>query len=282
MLDMSHILTGTDFSDSSSGGVRESLRIASGDASRKITVVHVTKEIKDAEGLRERIREWISALPEYASLADPEAQITVDVEQGKISAGLARCAARVGATQVIVGPLPRTFTERYLTGAIAEQLFHSIRVPVLATRQPAEGGYAHILVPIDFSESSRRALSMASSLIRNTPGAVCDDAHLDLLHVASMPGGVRASHAGRELMESVIADFEAELHDFAREEGVFDLVDRFRAVTGVVQDIIPREAQECGADLICMASGSSRGILGSTVDAVLRNVTIPLLVSPPG
>ncbi len=279
-MDLRHILTGTDFSDSSKGGVRESLRLAQASAARRVTLLHVTAEIKDAVALRQRMREWLQGIPEYTALDDPEGRVAVDLEQGRITSGLERCAARIGATQIIVGPLPRNFTERYLTGAIAEQLFHSTRVPVLATRAPATGGYRHVLVPMDFSDNSRRALAAAASLIRDCPGAAAPDARIELLHVASIPGGARTTQAGRSLFASMAQEFEEKMTEMARQEGVEDLVDGVRALQGVVQEAIPVEARKCGADLVCMSSSSSRGFFGSTVDAVLRNIDIPMLVAP--
>jgi nucleotide-binding universal stress UspA family protein len=278
MLDFSHVITGTDFSESSKGGVRESLRIISGDPSRRLTLVHVAKSIKDAGGLKGRMREWVSQLPEFNLLPDPDKQVLLDLEEGKVSVGLARSAARAGATQIIVGPLPRNILEKYLTGAVAEKLFHSanVRVPVMATRGPAEGGYRHILVPVDFSPSSRRAAAMAASFIRDSPDAVAKDARIELLHVGSNPG----IHVDKDLLASMVSEIENDLKVFASEEGLVDLVQECHALMGVVQEVIPREVESCGADLVCMGSGSGGGLLGSTVDAVLRNVNVPLLVSP--
>ena len=276
MLDFSHIISGTDFSDSSKGGVRESLRIVSGDERRRFTLVHVAKEIKDADALKRRMAQWLAELPEYSLLPDPDKQVHLDLEEGKVSVGLARSAARSGATQIIVGPLPRNILEKYLTGAVAEQLFHTTSVPVMATRHPLSGGYRHILVPVDFSPSSRRAAAMAASFIRDSPDAVAEDAHVELLHVVSMPG-IRAD---KDLLESMLLEVEGDLRAFAEAEGIADLVSKVHALTGVVQEVIPREVDGCGADLVCMGAGAGSGLLGSTVDAVLRNVKIALLVSP--
>lgn len=276
MHDLRHILTGTDFSETSKGSVRESLRLASQDPARRVTLVHVASKVTDEAELKARLRQWVEALPEYADLPDPSVQVGVEVEVGRISAALASCAQRVGATQIIVGPLTRNLMERWLTGPIAEQLFHTSDIPVLATRGPATGGYRHVLVPVDFSGHSRRAVAVAAAMLRD-PTVAAPDAHLELLHVAELPGGVHAVGARKELVSSLVGDLERQLRTFAAEEGVTDLVAHSRAVIGVVQDVIPREAHGCGADLICMASSSGGGLLGSTVDAVLRNVSLPLL-----
>lgn len=275
MHDLSHILTGTDFSESSKGAVREALRLAGGDASRRVTLVHVTRHVKDPQVLLDRLTAWAQELPEFGSLTDP-AQFKPELEIGRVSSGLARCAMRIGATQLVVGPLPRTLLERYVTGGVAEQLFHSVHIPVLATRRPVEGGYKHILVPVDFSENSHRAVSLAASLARDSSASDAA-AHLELLHVAELPGGAYGGVVRKGLANSVTVDIEKQLHAYAAERGVADLVGRVSAVVGVVQDAIPKEVKRCGADLVCMASSSSGSLLGSTADAVLRSVGVPML-----
>lgn len=275
MHDLSHILTGTDFSESSKGAVREALRLAGGDASRRVTLVHVTRHVKEPQVLLDKLSAWAQELPEFGSLKDPS-QFKPELEIGHVSSGLATCAMRIGATQLVVGPLPRTLLERYVTGGIAEQLFHSVYIPVLATRRPVEGGYKHILVPVDFTENSHRAVALAASLARDV-SASDPEAHLELLHVAELPGGAYGGGVRKGLANSMTANIEKQLHAYAAERGVADLVGRVSAVIGVVQDAIPKEVNRCGADLICMASSSSGSLLGSTADAVLRSVGIPML-----
>ncbi len=280
MIDLSHILTGTDFSETSKGAVRESLRLASGDPGRRVTLTHVTRAVKDAAALRAKLQQWVQGLPEFVNLHDPS-QVTCELEIGKVSTGLSRAAQRLGATIIVVGPLPRTLMERFLTGGVAEQLFHSASIPVLATRGPATNGYRHVLIPVDFGDGSRHAMKLASAVVKD-PTMSANNAHLDLLHVAELPGGVHAVGARKELVSSITSDFENQLERFAQEEGVDDLVERSRAVIGVVQDVITKEASACGADLICMASQNAGGLLGSTADAVLRHVQIPLLFTSLG
>ncbi len=276
MQELQHILTGTDFTESSHGAVREALRIVAGDPGRKVTVLHVAESISDAVALRAQIRQWVSELPEYADLHSPE-QVLPDLELGKVAAGLSRCAQRIGATKVVVGPRPRTFVERWFTGAIAEQLFRTTKVPVLATRAPATGGYASILVPVDFSPTSEVAVKVAMSLLQNASGVATPDASIRLLHVAPS----HAAGPGKDMDDSMRRTFQRQLHQFASDLGAEKFVSDYRVAFGVVQDVIPREVGELDngtQQLVCMATRSSGSLFGSTADAVLRNIQVALLV----
>jgi nucleotide-binding universal stress UspA family protein len=265
-LNLSHMLTGTDFSEASKGAVREALRLAAADASRRVSVVHVAREVRDAAGLRERVRTWTEALPEFAALS--AGQVVPVLEVGGVVDGLSRCVQRVGATQMVIGPRPRGFLEKWFTGGVAEQLFHNVRVPVLATRGPQAQGYGRILVAVDFSSVAMAAVEMAADMARESEGC-----KLELVHVAQNPA------AGRDLPElraGMRATIERDLREFAAGAGLSEGV-HVRVEFGAVQQVVPDVA--CGGcDLVCMASRSSGSFLGSTVDAVLRSTRVPMLV----
>ncbi len=266
-LNLTHMLTGTDFSESSRGAVREALRLAAADSLRRVSVVHVTREVQDALALRQKVMDWTSSLPEYASVG-PE-QVLAELEVGGVVDGLSRCVQRTGATQLLVGPRPRGFLQRWFTGGIAEQLFHSVRVPVLATRGPSEQGYKRILVPVDFSDVARASVGLAADMANETPG--CE---VHLLHVAQSPP---RGHDLPELRTGLRASIERDLVEFAQGAGIGDGAS-VRVEFGALQQVVPELAEDSGYDLVCMASQSSGSFLGSTVDAVLRNTRVPMLV----
>ena len=104
------------------------------------------------------------------------------------------------------------------------------------------------------------------------------DAHLELLHVAASPG----VPGTRSLVRSMRTQLCAEMREFAADHDVTDVVADYRVEFGAVQQVIPKVAGTCGADLVCMVSRTSGSFLGSTVDAVLRSLKgIPLLVVRP-
>lgn len=138
--------------------------------------------------------------------------------------------------------------------------------------------FRHILVPIDFDDTSDRALDRAVSLARAL------DAHVTVLHVYGLPiynypdGSYIPSPevtesiktGAREQLEAIVAK--------KRSEGVTiaALVREGRTTQEILKATV-----EIGADLIVMGT-HGRGLLGRTVlgsvsEAVLRQATVPVM-----
>jgi nucleotide-binding universal stress UspA family protein len=139
-----------------------------------------------------------------------------------------------------------------------------------------------ILVPVDFSKSSRRALEFASSLGSRYGAAV------DVLHVWSVPQfmppdmlGIAGSHAS-ELVALVQGNAETELRKLAEEaarEGIS--IRRTRAEPGIASQVILDAVKHDGYDLIVMGtqgrSGLAHVLLGSVAERVVRHADCPVL-----
>lgn len=282
MVALRHIISGTDFSETSKGALSEALRLTVQRPEGHLTVVHVTARTGDEahRQLRAEVEAFVLGLPAAAGL-DP-ARLTCSVVAGGIAEGIAAVAEAAAADLIVVGPLRKGFVERYVLGGTAEQLVSRTHVPVLSTTGPRVGGYEHVLVPVDFSELSARVLTFAGAFVEDAHGAVSPDAHIDLLHAFTAPGGVHAHSALKELSRELEVELTARLKEFAARCGVAHRVRSWRAVHGVSQDVIPREAHVCGADIVFMGSGGkgalSRRILGSTTSAVMNETTLPMLV----
>lgn len=138
--------------------------------------------------------------------------------------------------------------------------------------------FKRILVPLDRSPGTESVLPALADLA--SPGATT----IRLLHVAPVPTAVMdgtrvvayADQEGervRHLAEVYLRTAARRLAGFAVEVTV-----RFG---DPVEEII-REAKECGADLIAMAShrraGLSRAFHGSVTEAVMRQGPVPVFV----
>ena len=137
--------------------------------------------------------------------------------------------------------------------------------------------FKHVLVPVDFSESSARALDVAVDL------AARYGASLTLVHACETPvygyspaGAIPFDYltplqdaAGRELREALAA-IHARCPDA-----------RALLRSGVPADEILATAAERGADLIVMGTHGRRGIrhmlLGSVAERVVRASPVPVL-----
>ena len=140
-----------------------------------------------------------------------------------------------------------------------------------------------VLCPVDFSDSSQRALSCASSL------AAWYSAQVTALHVAQPAHAlVGALLDGGFVAEEPTVDF-TELRRRVKHElpappdGATLAAD---VVIGTPADAIVAYAASARPDLIVMGtrgmSGLRHVVLGSVTEAVLREVACPVLAVPPG
>ena len=139
-----------------------------------------------------------------------------------------------------------------------------------------------ILVPIDFSETSKNALVFASNLAQQY------NAKLTLLFVyqaptAFFPEGYEPSI--NALTEDLYLYYEKSLTSVAQSlEEQLSTAPQMKISRGVPDLEIVREATEGGYDMIVMGShgrtGLSRVVLGSVAEKVLRHAACPTLIVP--
>lgn len=149
----------------------------------------------------------------------------------------------------------------------------------------ADAPYARILVALDFSETSRRALDEAMRI------AAAGGAHLRLAHaypIPMLPPGSGATSAGapgamtvprmqQSLREAAIEALEAEARK-ARESGLEVDVE---VGTGPPAGFLVEAARAWPADLIVMgtrgATGLAHVLLGSVAERTIRSAPCPVL-----
>jgi nucleotide-binding universal stress UspA family protein len=144
--------------------------------------------------------------------------------------------------------------------------------------------FRHVLCPVDFSESSLRALDYAVILARRF------DAHLTVLHAAPTfdPLTIRAGSLADDVRlvnlptrEEVVAELARAAHDSGAD------ADRLNTVAEVGQTVptIVDQAVTRKADLLVVGthgrSGFERFLLGSVTEKLLRKAPCPVLTVPP-
>ena len=137
--------------------------------------------------------------------------------------------------------------------------------------------FANILVPIDFSECSSRAMDTALELARSLGSRVT------LVHVIPTPASTALWYAEGLTWPADEIDTAAKrellgIARVARER--FSSVETL-TVQGDARDEIPATANKIGADLIVMGTHGRRGIsqlfLGSVAAHVVRSASVPVL-----
>jgi nucleotide-binding universal stress UspA family protein len=187
---------------------------------------------------------------------------------------------------VVMGTHGRGAVAHLFVGSVAERVVRRSPVPVLCVRAGSAAALPakRILVPIDFSEPSRAALSLAARLGDAT------NASVDVLHVWESPdtagapagdavvvhlvGGQRSS-----LPEFLQANAKQEMHTFLaglEDRGRVEL--KHELTSGRPADAIVDASQ--GYDLVVMGTHGRRGLphvlLGSVAEKVVRRATCPV------
>ena len=141
----------------------------------------------------------------------------------------------------------------------------------------------HILVPTDFSESSKRALDAAVGWARTFR------AKLTLLHVVELPSYVTDGHAPVHLSTALRDDLQASAQrELARllPEGSGTPVEvAHRVIVGAPHQQILEAAAAEQIDLIVMAThgrtGLSHLVMGSVAEKIVRTAPCPVLTIRP-
>ncbi len=141
----------------------------------------------------------------------------------------------------------------------------------------------NVVVGIDFSEQSARALSEAVALTAERP-----DALLHVVHVALDYGPMLRLDIGEEVLtltaEEATRFVEKHMETFLESHAANLPAERLRAHVGVgaASDELVRVAADVDADLIVVGThgrtGMRRLLLGSVAEAVVRKAGCPVLV----
>ncbi|MDT0630846.1 universal stress protein [Rubrivirga sp. S365] len=186
------------------------------------------------------------------------------------AAEVVRYADDVGAGTVVLGTSGRQGVQRFRLGSVAETVVRRSACPALVVpnRSPdrTPGAERPVLVPVDFSDHSARALAVARSL------ADLYGAAIEVLHVAD---GLAHADAEGDPPSS-----EA-LRAFARDAGAGDVAAHLAEGDPAAE--IARHAEDAGAVVMGThgRGGLARAVFGSVAEATLRQVRCPVLVVRP-
>ena len=180
---------------------------------------------------------------------------------------------------IIMGTHGRRGFKRWLLGSVAEEIVRMAPCPVITLKEKWNGCLGNlqkILVPIDFSESSRPALRMARKL------AAGFGAGIQLLHVIQEPFLVDL-YSGAPLSKTATAETESKCRQIMMsmlDEDGPDVPAEVIVTTGHPAREILRFSEENKSDMILMAhhghSNLPDRIFGSVTEHTVRAATCPV------
>ena len=292
MKSLGHILVATDFSSSSLHAVDRGFLLAS-TAGTRYTVLHALgldtlAQLRDllgtdASAVSQRILDDArGALAQVVSDASRNLDVVAraEVETGMADSAVSRYAEANDVDLILLGGHGKGFLQRLLLGSTASRVLRKSKCPVLVVKEPCRARYRRVLVAVDFSPGSERAIHLA--------GLVAPGADIVLLHVFHVPFEGKLQYAG--VGDDLINRYRMEareralikLHDVARVTGLSASSHSVRIPHGDPTRQILTEEENFDCDPIVMGKHGTRVteelLFGSVTSHVLAESRSDVLV----
>lgn len=301
--DLKKILVATDFSPASEGALQQAIALGKA-LNAQVTVAHVLTDLRQAleampaearwklvagdidefeKALRHDSDEKLSQLAaKHAGAAPLETTTLV----GKAYAELIRAVQKQHFELLVTGTHGVSMVKKLFLGSVAEKVIQYCPCPVWVVPPGDIRPLRKILVPVDFSGISAKALRHAGLLSERFQASlhvlhVLDDKDLmELAPVAEQPDKQIGAYR-RELKKSSAEH----LHEFVAKHLPATIQPEFLLAHGAPWQLIDSNAKRLDADLIVMGSVGRGGlaglVIGNTADRVLKNTRRPLLIVKP-
>lgn len=276
------ILHPTDFSPSARRALAEGVRLAVSHGAAlhlfHAVLLHAEDPAVEQPGLEGELAEARRLAEGLAAPGQAPLQVTASTARG-VSAFEAVMGEidRLRPDLLVLGTHGRSVFARLLMGSDAEKLLRHAPCSVLTVRADAPlapGTARRVLVPVDYSASSRQAFDVARALAAETGAA------LTLLYVVEP---LPAMYYAAEITSRFQLDSELEARARQSLEAWAGVaVDRVVVAEGPIAGEIERVADEEQADFIVMGSRGhselAHILVGSVTEKVCRFATRPVLV----
>lgn len=281
MRDIRNIVVATDFSElaEAAGARATELALLDGAAIHLLHALHVPLV---AAPYRAALPEALRADVRHAALEKLEAarksiesegvaHVTTRIAESESPVdAIAEAVRATRADLVAMGTHGHRGLQRVFLGSVAKRALHALEVPVLAAKESlarAMDPIRRILVPVDFSPHSERAIEVARSLAARLSATV------DVMHVfdeARAPGYLPELGAVSRRLEAEASERLDAMRERFDRRGVPVALDLRR---GEPSSVIAKTAEEIRSELIVMgtrgAGGLAHVLLGSVAERTL-------------
>lgn len=270
---MKNILMATDLSARSDRALARALNLTR-DRGGALTVVHVVDEdlpalLADAQAsaARAAIRTHIDSLA-----GDNGADVAIKVVFGRPYVSILEISEDSDADLIVLGQHREDAFKDMFRGTTVERVIRAGNAPVLLVRDRVDDPYRRIMVGVDFSVYSRRAVEFAITF--------APDGEFHLVHAYDVPfkGFLYGHDTRREVGKQHQAQFEqmieTEMASFLGGlEGPLPKLERI-SQEGVVRDVIHQQLDRLKPDLLVIGTHGRTGVahafLGSVAEDLLR------------
>jgi nucleotide-binding universal stress UspA family protein len=244
----------------------------------EIELTYISEHVEDwEEGIREGVTRQLDEL--VACVAGHGLTVTRELARGHAATEIAR-AASANADLIVMGTLGRTGLAHLVLGSVAERTVREASCPVLVVR-PRESAPPlpqTLVVPIDFSPASDRALEYTRELLSKLGAG-----HVVLVHAHDVEDLPSLPQSQRDSLARALSKFAPrELEELGSQLKQAGLGYQVNIDPGSPAHVICERARSERADWIVMSShgrsGPSRWLIGSVAERVLRTAPCSVLV----
>ena len=264
----------TDLSARSDRALERAVRLVS-DHGGDLTIVHVVDEalpasLADAQGAaaEQAIRNHLDTL-----VTGQGPRVSVEVVFGRAYVDILDMCERIAADMIVLGLHREDAFKDMFRGTTAERVVRAGDVPVLLVKERASGPYRRVIVGVDFSVYSRRAVEFA---VRFVP-----DGKFHLVHAYDVP--FRSFLYGPDSRREISKEHQAAFHRMVEEEMATFLASVEASAPGLervmqeglVRDVIHRQVERLKPELLVVGTHGRAGVahafLGSVAEDLLRD-----------
>lgn len=273
------ILLAHDFSKSSENVVQTAIELAKIFHS-KVIPIHVLPDDIVNEKVKLLLDE--TAMKKLEETAERIKNEGVEVgkpilEYGSPHEGIVQAAIGINANFILIGSGESAKEERFQLGTTTERIIQKSEKPVYVVKEGVPLNIQSILCPVDFSETSKRALKNAITMARRFK------AELKILSVCELQGSTwfTSEKDRKEENENRCARHKARFDKFLEEFNLSDLDWSKEIRKGNPAEEILSTISEKMVDLLVMGTlgrtGLDRLIIGSVTEKVVREVPCSFL-----
>ncbi len=271
---MKNILMATDLSARSDRALERAVRQAS-NCGADLTIVHVIDEDLPASIANAQHRAAEQAIQEHiATLTAGDApNVAIKVVFGRAYVDILELSEDTDADLIVLGVHREDAFKDMFRGTTAERVIRAGDVPILLVKERDSGPYRRIMVGVDFSVYSRRAIEFAVKFVAN--------GEFHLVHAYDVPfkGFLYGHNTRREVDKQHQAAFE---HMIEEEMASFLASleaesPRFERIMqeGTVREVIHQQLDRLKPDLLVIGThgrtGAAHALLGSVAEDLLRS-----------